>query len=316
MKAIAIDDFGGVERLHLEEFPDPTPLAQEVQIAVHYSGVNPVDWKICAGMLKGRIPHEFPIILGWEASGVVTAVGPESSKFKVGDEVYTYCRKPIIKWGAYAEYLVVDEQHVALKPKNISFAQAAGIPLAALTAWQALHDVAQIKNGESILIHAGAGGVGGFAIQFAALSHAKIYTTARKKNHSYVHKLGAIKAFDYSQEDFASSLLKLEPDGVDIVFDTVGGKTLQDSLAVLKKGGRVIGIVEKVDPDLASQYEVFFSYVFVAPNGDQLKTIAELIENGDVIPLPTEEIPLEKAAVAHEKLRDGHTVGKVVLKVH
>lgn len=315
MKAIVIKEFGGANTLHLEELPIPAPKDNEIQFLVFYTGVNPVDWKIREGMLKERLPHEFPIIPGWEASGEVTAVGKNVKDFYVGDEIFSYCRNPVVHSGTYAEYVCYDADHVAKKPRNITFAQAAALPLVSLTAWQSLFDAAKLRSGETILIHAGAGGVGSMAIQFAKNAGAKVYTTASKRNHNYVKKLGADFAIDYREEKFADAMKKLAPQGVDVVFDTMGGDTLQESLQVLKSGGRLVSILEKLDPAVESKYRIKGFYVFVSPNGEQLKTIADLITQGKVIPPHIEEFPLSRAAAAQEKLQEGHVQGKIVLRV-
>lgn len=315
MKAMVIDSFGGAEQLHLDEVPTPKPADNEVLIEVHYSAVNPVDWKIREGQLKGLIQHEFPLILGWDAAGVVASVGKNVTRFKVGDEVFAYCRKPLLKWGTYAEFVSFDASHVALKPKNITFAQAAAIPLAGLTAWQALFDFAKLKSGETILVHAGAGGVGSLAIEFARQAGAKVYTTASQENHGYVKKLGAHVPIDYRRDNFVTKILSLEPQGLDVVLDCVGKQTLQDSFQVLKPGGRIVSIVEQVDAGLAAKYKVEGGFVFVKPNGSQLEEIGDLLQAGDVVAPNIEEMPLTSAASAQEKIRQGHTRGKYVLKV-
>ncbi len=315
MKAVVIESFGDVEKLHLEDIPTPQPTDNEVQIQIRYTSVNPVDWKIREGYLKNRLPHEFPLIPGWDASGVVALVGKNVKNFKKGDEVFAYCRKPVVKWGTYAEYICFDANNVALKPKNITFAQAAAIPLVGLTAWQALFDYAKLKRNESILIHAGAGGVGNFAIELAKNAGAKVYTTARKENHAYVKQLGADIAIDYQTQNFAAEIKKLVPQGLDVVFDMLGGEILQQSIELLKPQGRLISIYEQMDPNLAKKKNIQFSYVFVAPNGGELKQIADLISAGKV-PIPhIEEMKLEEAAQAQEKIRQGHTRGKIVLKI-
>jgi NADPH2:quinone reductase len=315
MKAMVIDHFGNVDTLHFQEIPTPKPSGNEVQIQILYTSVNPVDWKIREGLLKGRFPYEFPIILGWDAAGIVTEVGKNVKKFKVGDEVFAYCRKPIVQWGTYAEYICFDAEHVALKPKNISFAQAAAIPLAGLTAWQALFDFAKLKKGETILIHGGAGGVGSFAIEFAKFGGAKVYTTASKKNHPYVKERGADVCIDYKTQDFVAEIHKLEPNGVDIVFDTVGKDTLRKSLELLKPGGRLVSIIEQMDPKIVQQRQIQFGFVFVSPNGSQLKQIADLIEQQKVTPPHIQEMNLREAGKAQEQNKEGHTQGKIVLKV-
>ncbi len=313
MKAIAIKEFGGIDQLHLIEVPTPKPTSQEVLIEVVYTAVNPVDWKIREGMLKERLPHHFPLILGWDVSGIIAAVGNDVTHFKPGDAVFAYCRKPVVQWGTYAEYVTFEAENVAHKPKNITFAQAAAIPLVGLTAWQALFDVAKLKKGETILVHAGAGGVGSFAIQFAKHIGAHVYTTASKANHDYVKQLGAEHAIDYKQ-GFVDAIKKLAPQGIDVVFDCVGGETLEESSKVIKKGGRLVSIVSKPDPALEDQ-GIHTGYVFVRPSGKELTEIGHLIEQGKVVIPTIQEMPLKEAAAAQEKSRTGHTQGKIVLKV-
>jgi NADPH:quinone reductase-like Zn-dependent oxidoreductase len=315
MKAMVIEKFGHEEQLHFEDLPTPKPTDNEVQIQVLYASVNPVDWKIREGLLKNLLPHEFPLIPGWDAAGVVTAVGKNVKTFKVNDEVFAYCRKPVVKWGTYAEYVCFDANNVALKPKTLNFAEAAAIPLAGLTAWQAIFDFLKLKKGETILIHAGAGGVGSFAIQFAKYAEAKILTTASKQNHDYVKTLGADYAIDYHKSNFVNEVKKLFPNGIDVVFDTVGGKTLQESLEILKPKGRIVSIIEQLDPELARAKNVQSGFVFVSPNGYELKQIASLIEQGKVCAPRIHEMPLSEASKAHEKSREGHTCGKIVLKI-
>lgn len=315
MKAVVIEHFGDTNELHLEDVPTPHPMENEVQIEVMYASVNPVDWKIREGMLSKFLSHEFPLIPGWDASGIVKAIGKNVKKFKVGDAVYAYCRKPVVQWGTYAEYVCFEAENVALKPKKLDFAQAAAIPLTGLTAWQGLFDFAQLKKGESILIHAGAGGVGGMAIEFAKYAGAKVLTTASEENHAYVKKLGADVAIDYHKNNIVNEIKKLAPEGLDVVFDTVGGKTLHQSVELLKPHGRLIGIVEKLDPKLAKPKDLQFGYVFVRPNGNQLKQIADLIDAGKIIAPEIEKMKLEEAGKAQDKNRAGHTKGKIVLKV-
>jgi NADPH:quinone reductase-like Zn-dependent oxidoreductase len=315
MKAIIIEKFGHEDQLHLEEIPTPSPTDNEIQIQILYTSVNPVDWKICEGMLESSLPHEFPIILGWDAAGVVKQIGKNVKKFKIDDEVYAYCLKPTIQWGTYAEFVCFDAENVALKPKNVSFAQAAAIPLVGLTAWQALFDFAKLKKNDSVLIHGGAGGVGGFALQFAKYTGAKIITTASRQNHEYVKELGADYAIDYHQSNFVEEVNKLFPDGLDVVFDTIGGETLNESVNILKPRGRLISIVDQLDPKLAKEKNIQFGFVFVSPNGNELRQISNLIEQKKVFPPFIEEMPLSDVAKAHKKSREGHIRGKIVLKV-
>ncbi len=316
MKAIVIDQFGTDQELHWKDLPTPLPSEHEVQIQLHYTSVNPVDWKIREGMLQNLIPHKFPIIPGWDAAGVITAVGSLVKKFKVGDEVYAYCRKPTVQWGTYADFICFDAEQVALKPKNLSFAQAAAIPLVGLTAWQALFDFAKLKAGESILIHAGAGGVGGFAIQLAKYAGAKIVTTASVHNHDYVKTLGADIAVDYHHPNFIQEIKTHFPQGVDVILDCAGGKNLEDSVSLIKTNGRLVSIVRHLDaPKLPPEKKIQFGFVFVAPNGQELEQISALIEQNKLQAPHIQEMPLEDAAKAQELIKEGHTRGKIVLKI-
>lgn len=316
MKAIIMRDFGGAEQLKLEQVEVPVPGPEEVQIQLAYTAVNPVDWKIRTGLLQKRLPHQFPLIPGWDAAGIVTAVGEKVTQFQVGDQVFAYCRKPVIQWGTYAEYICYPAKDVAKKPVNLSFAQAAAIPLAGLTAWQALFDAAGLKSRESILIQAGAGGVGSLAIQFAKLAGAYVITTAREQNHAYVKRLGADAIIDYHTQSTRSELKRIAPDGIDVVFDTLGGEALTESFSYLKPQGRLVSIVEPPNQELAAKFQVQAQHVFVLPNGKELQHLSDLIQEGKVQPIPIQEMPLEKAAEAQELNRQGHTQGKIVLRIH
>lgn len=314
MKAIVIEEFGKNAKLTLKQIPTPEPLDNEAQIAIEYTAVNPVDWKICEGRLSA-IPHEFPIVLGWDASGKISKVGKNVSNLKVGEEVFAFCRKPKIQWGTDAEYVCMDANAIAKKPTKLSFAQAAAIPLVGLTAWQSLFDAGKLKKGETVLIHAGAGGVGSLAIQFAKIAGARIITTASQKNHKYVKDLGADIVIDYTRENFVDRIKKEFPDGIDLVYDTIGGQTCQDSLNIIKSKGRLVSILERFDPSKPTPRGIICTYVIGQPNGNQLAQIGDLLNKGTVT-LPTiEEMTLEDAPKAFEKIRTGHTQGKIVLKV-
>lgn len=312
MKAIIVEKYGNPSQLKLTDAPIPTPLDNEVQIAIHYTSVNPVDWKIAEGHFD-MYPHEFPFILGWDAAGKISKVGKNVRDFKIGDEVYCYARKPLLKWGTYCEYVCMEAEHVALKPKNISFAQAAAIPLVGLTAWQAFFDVGKLKKGEKVLIHAGAGGVGTMAIQLAKHQGAYVITTASQKNSAYVKKLGADLVIDYTKEKFQDRILQQFPVGIDTVLDTVGGKTLPENYAVLKPRGKLLSIVAPLKENPPKEIE--YHHIFVRPSGPQLKQIAALIEQGKIVPPKIEEMRLEEAPAALEKNRAGHVSGKIVLSV-
>jgi NADPH:quinone reductase-like Zn-dependent oxidoreductase len=315
MRAILFHKFGKSDVLQLGELPTPVPSPTEVLIALEYTAVNPVDLKIREGKLTGRMPHNFPIIPGWDAAGVIAAIGNKVTNLKVGDQVYAYCRKPTIQWGTYADDVTFVAIHVALKPKKLSFAQAAAIPLVGLTAWQAVFDAGRLKSGEQILIHAGAGGVGGMAIQFAKEAGAKVITTCRSQHEDYVRQLGADQVIDYTQEDFVEKVRAKFPHGIDLVIDTVGGDTFTKSIQLLKAGGRLVSLLEKMSGEEAAQHAIQATYLFVEPNGHQLKQIADLIDSDKVRAPKIEEFTLEKAAEAQDKLQNGHIEGKIVLKI-
>jgi len=312
---VVIDAFGGPERLRVAEVHKPSPLAGEVLIEVHCTSVNPVDWKIREGMLAEMFPYEFPIVPGWDAAGVVAAVGKGETGFAAGDRVYAYCRKPKIQHGTYAEYVTMAADAVAPMPRTLGFEAAATIPLTGLTAWQSLFDVAKLSAGQKVLIHAGAGGVGSLAIQFARHAGATVYTTARLQNHTYVKGLGADAAIDYTRQQFVEAVRALAPEGIDLVFDTVGGHVQKESYKTLRPGGMLVSIVNIPVPEESSAYGARTNFVFVSPNGEQLRRIAALIDSGVVKPAAHEVLPLEKAAEAQERSRGGHLRGKIVLRI-
>lgn len=313
MKAIAYSDFN--QAIEIEDIPTPIPGAGEIQIQVVYAGVNPVDWKIRQGLLKNHIPHAFPLIPGWDAAGTISAIGEGVTEFKEGDEVYAYCRKPTIQWGTYAEYVCIEAQYAALKPQSLTFAQAATIPLVGLTSWQSLHDIGHLSASDTILIHAGAGGVGSLAIQLAKEAGAKVYTTASASNHTYVKKLGADVAIDYTKEDFVQSLKRYEPGGVDFVYDCVGGETLEKSYACVKKGGWLVSIVAPPDKEKAQELGIHVGYCFVRPNGEELRKLADLIDHGKIKAPEIQVFALQEASKAFEQSQGGHTRGKMALKI-
>lgn len=313
MKAIAINEFGGRDALQLMDLPVPEIKPGEILVKVKAAGINPVDWKMREGYIKDLFPYEFPIILGWDATGVVERAGPEVTRFREGDEIFAYCRKPMVQGGAYAEYIALEEEHAAIKPKNISFEEAASIPLAALTAYQSLFDAAKINPGETVLIHAAAGGVGGFGVQLAKDHGATVWGTSSGHNHEYVQGLGGDRVVDYPQVDFRNAVRSGHPDGVDVVFDCVGGDVLEKSAEIVKQGGRLISIVD--DPSGLARSDIHKEFVFVAPNNRQLTELAGMVEQGRLKTHLSEVFPfgLEEAKKAHEISESMHTRGKMVL---
>jgi NADPH:quinone reductase-like Zn-dependent oxidoreductase len=313
MKAIAIHEFGGRDKLQLMDLPLPEMKEHEILVKVRAAGINPVDWKIREGYLKDLFTHEFPVILGWDAAGVVEGVGNGVTRFKQGDEIFAYCRKPIVRGGAYAEYIALEEAHAADKPENITFEEAASIPLAALTAYQSIFDAAKLQPEETILIHAAAGGVGGFGVQLAKDHGAVVWATASGRNKKYVQDLGASQVVDYTQVNFGDAVLSRYPDGVDVVFDCVGGEVLHKSAEVIKEGGRLITIVD--DPTGLARNDIHKEFVFVAPNTAQLSDLARMVEQGRLKTHLSQvfSFGLEEARKAHELSESMHTQGKMVL---
>lgn len=316
MKAVTFDKFGGTDTLKLRDFPTPEPRENEVLIKIENTSVNPVDWKIREGYLKDRLPHHFPIIPGWDAAGKIAKVGKGVTSFKAGDEVFAYTRKDTVQDGTYAEYIAVPESFVALKPKKATFAQAAALPLVCLTAWQALFDMAKLKKGQTVFIQAGSGGVGSIAIQLAKYAGCKVFTTTSKSNIDYVKKFHPDRIIDYKSESFVDVIKKECPQGVDVVFDLLGGEALNQEAQIVKKGGVIISIVQPLDKALADKLGIQSLYCFVRPNAEQLKEIARLIDNGNIQLPYTEEMSIKDAAKAQDMNREGHVRGKIVLKIN
>lgn len=315
MKAVVCERFGGSEVMELRDIDTPSPQAGEVLIRVHAAGVNPVDWKIREGGLARLFPCKFPLIPGWDAAGTIAALGEGVNGLSVGERVWSFCRKPDIQWGTYAEYVTMAADGVAPMPAGLTFAQASTVPLAGLTAWQSLADVARLQSGQSVLIHAGAGGVGGFAVPIAKWMGARVIATARAENHDYVRALGADHVIDYSTEDFVEALRALEPRGVHMVFGTVGGEVLERSYEVVKPGGILVSITDKTDKERAERLGIRCKYVFVKPDAVGLRRLAGLVEQG-VLKIPDLiEMPLSRAAEALEQSRTGHLRGKIALIV-
>lgn len=315
MRAMVIHQFGGRDQLQPADLPTPVPGRGEVLIRVQAAGVNPVDVKIREGLARTRFPHQFPIILGWDVAGVIESTGPGATRFRAGDAVYAYARKAIVKDGTYAEFVVLPQANVALKPASLDFAEAAAVPLAALTAWQSLFDAAGLQRGQTVLIHAAAGGVGGFAVQLARWKGARVIATASAANHDYVRSLGAHQVIDYQQDDFVAAVRRAVPDGVDVAYDTVGGDVQQRSALAVRKGGVLVSILAFADEAAVRANGVEPRYVFVAPNAGQLKRLAQLIERGKLKVHLAARLPLAEAARAHEMIETRHTRGKIVLEI-
>ncbi|WP_159721556.1 NADP-dependent oxidoreductase [Enterococcus sp. CSURQ0835] len=307
-RAIVINHFGGKEELTESTVELPELKPKQVVVKVHATSINPIDWKTREGYLRKMFDWDFPIILGWDVAGVIEAVGEAVSDWQVGDRVFA--RPASTRFGTYADQTIVDSDQLATIPQGISFKEAAAVPLAGLTAYQALFDHGQLAAGQKVLIHAGAGGVGSFAIQLAKEKGAFVYTTASQKNHPLVKKLGADVAIDYQSEDFTEVVKD-----ADLVFDTLGGAIQQASLQVLKPGGRLISVLGIQDEQLASEKHIHAEAVWLQPNGKQLQELAELMAAGKLVSVIGAEFPLTQQGVfeAHALSETHHAVGKIVL---
>lgn len=308
MKTVCIYSYGGPEVLVYRDAPRPHPGAGEVLVRVHAAGVNPVDWKIREGELKGMLHHAFPLVLGWDVSGVVEGLGSGITRLKIGDEVFS--RPDILRDGAYAEYILVRESEVALKPKTIDHIHAAALPLAGLTAWQTLFVAGGLAEGQRVLVHAAAGGVGHIAVQLAKWKGAHVIGTAAERNHGFLRKLGVDRVVDYDTERFDEVV---QP--VDVVLDTMGGDTQERSWKVLKPGGILVSIVSQPNAGMAAAHGVRQAFVFTQPNAVQLAELAKLAD-AEVLKAIVETIlPLSDATRGQELSQRGHTQGKIVLRV-
>jgi NADPH:quinone reductase-like Zn-dependent oxidoreductase len=308
MKAITIREFGGPEVLKMEEVPIPKPSSDEVLIKIYASGVNPIDWKIRKGLRKERFPTKFPLILGWDVSGVVQEVGKDVKDLKAGDEVYG--RPDPTKNGTYAEYIAVKANEISIKPKTINHIEAAGVPLAGLTAWQGLFDHGHLEKNQRVLIHAASGGVGTFAVQFAKWKGAYIIGTTSSENVDFVKQLGADEVIDYKKEKFDEKV-----ENIDLVFDTLGGEIQKNSLKVLKKGGILITTLKPENEEAAKEKDIHIEGYMAQSKPLDLKKIAGLIDAGKVKIIVAKVFPLEDAAKAQSLSEEGHTVGKIILQV-
>ncbi|TVT11119.1 NADP-dependent oxidoreductase [Amycolatopsis bartoniae] len=315
MRAVVQHALGGPDVLSVQQVPRPEPLPTEVRVKVHAAGVNPVDWKTRAGDGMAGVLGEPPFILGWDISGVVDKVGFGVTTLKEGDEVYGMPWFPRAA-GAYAEYVTAPSRHFTRKPSTLSHEEAAAVPLAALTAWQALTDTAHVQPGQRVLIHAAAGGVGHLAVQFARHLGAHVIGTARSGSHGWLTKLGANELIDYTAVRFEDAVAD-----VDVVLDLVGDhheNTSTRSLAVLRPGGLLVAVPAGVSPELAAAAQAKEKRVtafLVEPDGPALATIGDLIDSGKVVVEVEDMFPLEQAAAAHTRGESNRTRGKLVLRV-
>lgn len=315
MKAIIIREFGGPEKFELAEMPKPTPGPGQVLVKVKAASVNPVDYKIRLYPSNwARVP--VPAILGYDAAGTVESVGPGVTHLKPGDDVF-YCARIFGRQGTYAEYHVEDAEIVALKPANLSFEEAASLPLAAMTAYDHIVTFFQTKPGDTVLVHAGAGGVGAFAVQLAKAAGARVLATGRQENEALIRSLGADEVIDYRSVKFEDEVNRLTGGrGVDAAFDTVGGDTVVRSIACVRPYGKLSTVVS-IDGNLAAMQmrnqSLYFG--FMERTEAKIQALRTLAERGQVKPVIDSTFPLAQVADAHRKIEAGGMKGKIVIAI-
>lgn len=307
MKAIRIHHYGPASEMVLEEVVLPHFGAGDVLIRVVASGVNAIDWKIRAGFMAQAMPFPMPLTLGWECAGVVDAVGERVTGFQPGDAVFTLAE--FVRGGTYAEYVAVDATQVALAPRSVPLGEAAAIPMTAQAAWTAI-EAARLQPDQHILIHGGAGGVGSYAIQLARAQGARVTTTVATADVERAKALGAETVIDYTHSDFADHVRAM-----DVVIDTVGGPTQDASWATLKAGGVLLALAQPPAPERAQAAGVRAGMVMTLGRGAVLKTIADMLDAGQLQTLPCHAYPLAEARQVHESGEARRLVGRTVLRV-
>jgi NADPH:quinone reductase-like Zn-dependent oxidoreductase len=308
MKAVVVNEYGGPEVLKYQETPKPEPKDDEILIRVIAAAVNPVDSYVRQGMFAKRGLDNRPVIIGYDIAGVVEKTGANAKKFKAGDKVYSYLS--VMRGGGYAEFAVAKESETALKPKNINFVEAAAVPLAATTAWQALIDTAKLEKGQTVLIHGGSGGVGSFAIQIATARGAKVIATASTAHLGLLKQLGVDQAIDYTATKFEDVVKD-----VDLVLNCVRADALNRSYGVVKKGGMIVSITDEPDQTECAKHGIRCSRLGAHPDASVLEELTKLIEGGKMKPIVSQTFPLAETSKAHEQIETHHTLGKIVLKV-
>ena len=308
MRAVQINQYEAAAFLKVEEIAIPTLQNNQVLVAVQYSGVNPADSKIRSGAMQQGLPKQFPFTLGWELAGIVEQVGASVTKFTKGDAVYSMPN--FQQGGSYAEFIVINENEVALKPKTISFIEAAAIPMVAGAAYTSLFKFGKIKAGQKILIHGAAGAVGSFAVQMAKSAGAYVIGTAKGDGITLLQSLGADEIIDYSTTDFSTTVNE-----VDMVLDLVGGETQMKSFGSIKKDGLLLSTVMPPSNEKAAEAGITAAFVFTTPDQNMLEEIATMIDNGKLKITTPVVLPLADAKKAHEMMENRTAKGKVVLEL-
>jgi NADPH:quinone reductase-like Zn-dependent oxidoreductase len=313
MRTIAEERFGGP--ITLMELPVPEIGRGEVLIRVRAAGVNPFDWKVAEGALEGEQKHRFPLILGFDAAGVVERIGAGVTELAEGDEVYGYLFKPVVGGGSYAEYVSAPATIVAKKPESVGFAEAAALPTPGLTAMD-LVDAVNLREGKTVLVVGATGGVGSYAVQLAARRGARVIATARRANESFVRELGAAETIDHTSEDLLGAVLVAHPDGIEAIIDVASGREALGHIAgLVKKGGKVASSLDVADTVGLAERDIGATNVGMQPDTRRLGELARLVDAGEISVRLARALPLEKAPEALEESRLGHVRGKLVLLV-
>lgn len=317
MRAVYYDAHGGPEVLRYGELPVPAPGDDQVLVRVAAAGVNPIDRRLRAGELQEYITRTFPVVPGWDLAGRIVATGRNVSGWQVGDEVLGLAFTWSVRHGTYAEYAPVDATAIAAKPPGLSFVEAAALPLVSLTAWQALDEYAGLHAGQSVLIQAGAGGLGSVAIPMARHLGARVYTTSRRENSDELRRRGADYVIDYTACDYEQALRAQVPDGVDVVLESLlGGGTAQAAIRLARTGGVVVYMNNEppVMAEIAAR-GIRTKFLHHRADGAMLGRLVAMFAQGE-LPLPhIETLPLAAAREAHERSASGRTRGKLVLRV-
>ncbi len=314
MKAVVLPRFGGAEELQITDIDEPAAGDNQVLVRIMAAGINPVDTKVRAGTSGMAKRIQLPAILGWDISGVIEATGKHVTSFKTGDAVFGCVGFPGLG-KAYAEFTVVDPASLAKKPGNISFEEAAAVPLAGLTAYQAINEHLKLRSGQTVLIQAAAGGVGHLAVQFAKLKHAYVSGTASGENAAFLESLGADQAIDYKNEKF-----ERRAGNPDAVLDAMGGDVLYRSIACVRSGGTVVCLPSSTKDDpkavaLAGKSRIKLVWPMVYPDGDQMQVIAGLLQSGELKVHIDRIFTMDEIPQAHKAVESHHTKGKVVVKI-
>ena len=308
MKAVRIHEYGGISVLRFEDAPIPACGADEVLIRVVGSSVNPVDWKIREGHLRAMLAFKMPFVPGWDVSGVVHAVGAQVTRFQLGEAVYS--RPDIARDGTYAEFVAVRETEVARKPRTVSHIEAGVLPLAGITAWEALVTKGQVKAGQCVLVHAAAGGVGSLAVQIAEAHGAHVIGTGSSTNRALVESLGANEFVDYRTQALRDAVRN-----VDLVLDTMGGDTQEASWHVMAPEGLLVSIASDPATGVARWPQLRGEFLFIQPNAPVLEKLAAMVDGGQLRPVIGAEFALHDIQRAHALSETGHAVGKIAIYV-